>query len=152
MGEQEQRFRALVLIENVDHPDDLKPFWGKWEEKDGVRDDNFVVIRVDEVASGTIVDEGFYMDGTSRYKYVVPIDASDEHEFATKLVDLQAVIGDGGYIILKVMTHFPLYPQNASGFITPSELDAGEKDHPFYKNKLVHEGRQDNSPGFNPWG
>jgi hypothetical protein len=46
--------------------------------------------------------------------------------------------------ILRVEIHNPYPPQDASGYVTEEEAETGAEE--------VKVGRQDKSPGLNPWG
>lgn len=119
------RSRAWALIEATD-PKTVTD--NVLELDDG---DELVVIRADVV------------DG-SPTNVVAVIDAALDY-YDQVVADIHAINGITNVSFLKVIQHKPAPPHNASGFITTDEAEAGEK-------KDVKVGRQDNSPGFNPWG
>ena len=122
------RIRAWVLIESSNPKKIADQIWSHDDRIDG----HIVIVRTDIVKGG-------------KYDLVVPIDMhpygeEDVYRFLKKYCEPDK------YHIAVVDDHIPPPPQNASGFITDSELVDGEK------KDGVRPGRQDNSPGFNPWG
>ncbi len=146
MEERDKRIRAWVLVKDVSPEiiENLKEMRTNWEKK---KNPEIVVIRIDGVLAGTIVN-GTFKEKEFNYKYVMPIDASEDR-FKKAISDLEKIIGSGNSLLLKVNSYDPPYPQDASGYITDFEFGKGEKHS--IKDHLKPK-RQDYSPGFNPWG
>lgn len=134
MEEQEKRVRAWLVISG----DDMGTLQGHYKGIGQLdRDSQVVIIRGDI----TTPAEGVY-------RLVVPIDVAESAYLA--LIDQIAVtVGSQNLEVMRVIDHSPKITQDASGYITEYELGKGE-DHPF--SKLLKFGRQDYSPGYNPWG
>jgi hypothetical protein len=140
------RFRAYLLFpadagkfnEVVDR---IRSFEKEMIKKELGND--FVFIRANEVESHNDLPVTFVA-------VVDAVDASVMNELTEQLPQhyMLSVTGDS----------LPSPPHVASGFITPGEFDA-DRESKHYKNSggdtfavLVEIGRQDHSPGFNPWG
>jgi hypothetical protein len=139
MTNELERSRAWVLI----MADDTESVIDQIFELDEGEDD-LVVVRADVVGGGFV-------------NLVAAIDADpDNYEDAKS--ELMGITGIQNIWFLEVTEHHPRFiydpefpddneaPHDASGFITENEYEAGEK------KEGVSAGRQDNSPGFNPWG
>ena len=96
------------------------------------KEDDLVMIRADVLTD-------------SPYNIIVPVDAASETVLSSVVGDIRAINAVTEAVVLKVRQHDPDPPHDASGYITDQEADRGER-----KPKLA--GRQDRSPGFNPWG
>ncbi len=126
----EMRKRAWILI-NVTEKNDVVQVANDVKALDDGA--NFVMIRVDLVSS-EVADMVAVIDTAKDY-YIHAID---------KIVQIHGLeIKDK----LVVDEHNPSPPHNASGFITTAEQKLSEKFEVYVKA-----GRQDNSPGYNPWG
>jgi hypothetical protein len=134
MEEQEIRVRAWLIIRAEDM-EALQGHYGGIRKLD--RDSQVVIIRGDITTPAEEV-----------YKLVVPIDVA-ETAYIPLIEHIKEMVGLQNLEILKVIDHDPKVLQNASGYITPGEFKEGER-HPFYE--LLKPGRQDYSPGYNPWG
>jgi hypothetical protein len=121
----EERARAWALIEATD-PQMVAD--NVLELDDG---DEFVVIRADVVDGGPS-------------NIIAAIDTAKDY-YDQAVAAINAINGINSLAFLKVLKYKPDPPHNASGFITTDEAERGEK-------KDAKPGRQDNSPGFNPWG
>ena len=134
MDELEKRVRAWLVVS----AEDKETLQGHNKRIRGFdRGPEVVIIRGDITAPA----EGVY-------RLVVPIDVAESAYLA--LIDQIAVtVGSQNLEVMRVIDHNPKIAQDASGYITLDELNAGE-DHPF--SKLLKPGRQDYSPGYNPWG
>jgi hypothetical protein len=104
---------------------------------------DFVFIRANEVTSHNDLPVAFVA-------VVDAVDASVVGELAEQLPQ--------HYLLSATGDSFPSPPHVASGFITPGEFEE-DRESKHYKNSggdtfavLVEIGRQDHSPGFNPWG
>lgn len=97
--------------------------------------DDLVVIRADVVAEPPEFP----------YNIVVPVDAESEAVLEGVVKDIGGLRNVSDAVALKVVVHDPDPPHEASGYITP-----GEAVRAVRKPKKV--GRQDESPGYNPWG
>ncbi len=130
MDEQEKRVRAWVLIKS-DNPEDIVDRIWALDKKDG----SIVVIRTDIIKEGS-------------YSLVVPFDmASASLGMVTEFFDglkENKNVNDFEFAVVKCFIPDPA--QDSSGYITGGEFKRGEKQ------AGVRAGRQDNSPGFNPWG
>jgi hypothetical protein len=131
MENGEVRTRAWVLIQ-ADDPAGLS---GEILALDNEND--LVVVRADTV------DGGFG-------NLVAAIDCDPDYYEEAK-GSMMALDGIQNIWFLVVTAHnpgSPNAPHDATGFITEPEFDAGE-----HQGELeVSAGRQDHSPGFNPWG
>jgi hypothetical protein len=103
-------------------------------------ENDLVVVRADTVDGGFI-------------NLVAAIDC-DENYFETAKGDLMALPDIQNIWFLEVTAYnpgnpeVPNAPQDATGFITGTELEVGD-----HQGTLeLSAGRQDHSPGFNPWG
>jgi hypothetical protein len=128
MDTQTSRIRAWVLIKSDDPKRLADQIWSHDDKKEG----RIVIVRTD-IVKGT------------KYNLVVPMDMHPDVK-DTVFSFLEKYCGKGVFELLVVDCHIPEPAQNASGFITDVELSRGEKQ------VGVKAGRQDNSPGFNPWG
>jgi hypothetical protein len=123
------RVRAWVLVwadDPVGVAEEL------YEELRYEGEDEYVVVRADVV-------ESFY-----GYNIVIPVDAQDQGSLDLVLKKIRNPKAVKRMAVLRVETHNPYPPQDASGYVTEGEAEAGDED--------VKVGRQDNSPGLNPWG
>jgi hypothetical protein len=130
MGTEDERTRAWVLV-LADDPETVAEQILEFDEGE----DELVVIRADTVDGGMI-------------NLVAAIDAASNH-YEEARSSLMSIAGIQNAWFLVVSSHqpgSPSAPHDASGYITEEEYDAGEK------KEGVSPGRQDNSPGFNPWG
>jgi len=128
MDTQTSRIRGWALIKTDDPKRLAEEIWSHDDKDEG----RIVIVRTD-VVKGT------------KYNLVVPIDMHpDEKKGFLGL--LKEYCGSGVFEFHLVDCHMPEPAQNASGFFTDAELSRGEK------KEGVKAGRQDNSPGFNPWG
>ncbi|MEA1976660.1 MAG: hypothetical protein U9N80_02025 [Chloroflexota bacterium] len=135
MEEQEKRVRAWLVVS----AEDIDTLQGHYKGIKGFdRDQNDVVI-----IRGDITDP---VEGV--YKLVVPIDVA-ETAYLPLIARIKSLVGIDTLEVLRVNKFNPEIAQDASGYITPDELTAGE-EHPF--SKYLKSGRQDYSPGYNPWG
>jgi len=134
MEEQEKRVRSWLVVSDGDMGT-LQGHYNGIRKLD--RGSQVVIIRGDI----TTPTEGVY-------KLVVPIDV-DGDAYSPLIDQIAGMVGSQNLEVLEVVDYDPEIPQNASGYITPDELSEGE-DHPF--SKLLKPGRQDYSPGYNPWG
>jgi hypothetical protein len=123
------RVRAWVLVW-ADDPER----WARelYEELGHEGGDEYVVVRADVV-------ESFY-----GYNIVVPVDARDQSTLDSVVKMIRNPKAVKRLAILRVEIHNPYPPQDASGYVTEEEAEAGEEE--------VKVGRQDKSPGLNPWG
>lgn len=140
------RFRAYLLFpsEAGDFSEVVKLIRSFEKEMIGKELGNdFVFIRANEVESHNDLPVAFVA-------IVDAVDASVMKELAEELPQhyMLSVTGDS----------VPSPPHVASGFITPGEFK-NDRESKHYKNSagdtfavLVEIGRQDHSPGFNPWG
>lgn len=128
MDTKTSRIRGWALIKTENPKRLAEEIWGLDDKEEG----RIVIVRTD------VVEE-------SEYNLVVPIDMHPD-EKATVIGFLVKYCGEGKFVFPLVDCHIPEPAQNASGFITDAELSRGEKQ------EGVKAGRQDNSPGFNPWG
>ncbi len=134
MEEQEKRVRAWLVV-SAEDKETLQGHYKRINDLD--RDPDDIIIRGDITTPAKGV-----------YRLVVPIDVTESAYLA--LIDQIALtVGSQNLEVMRVIDHSPKIAQNASGYITEYELGKGE-DHPF--SKLLKPGRQDYSPGYNPWG
>jgi len=127
MIQQNERVRAWVLIQDGSYPTIAEQI-----HKLDTGHDELVVIRVDQV------------DENETPKIMAVIDA--DYEYFPKVQGyINDIVGTGNATYFVVTAHNPDPPNDASGYIANSERIQSEI-------KLPHAGRQDNSPGFNPWG
>ena len=140
------RFRAYLLFppeagEFNEVVGEIRSFEKEMIKKELGND--FVFIRANEVTSHNELEVAFVA-------VVDAVEASVMKELAEQLPQhyMLSVMGDS----------VPSPPHVASGFITPGEFDE-DRESKHYKNSagdtfavLVEIGRQDHSPGFNPWG
>jgi hypothetical protein len=133
--DDEKRKRAWILINVIEG-------YNVVEVANAVKalkgDDNFVMIRVDQVDSEVA-------DMVADMVAVIDTAGGDYYEEA-----IRKIVQTPGLEIkhkLVVTNHNPFPPHNASGFITPAEQKLSQKFEVYVKA-----GRQDNSPGYNPWG
>ena len=123
----EKRARTWVLIHATD-PDMVVP------QVSGLDHGNeLVMIRVDVVDGGPA-------------NIVASFDAAETY-YEEAISDIRAINGIINVWFLRVTRHNPELPHNASGYITEYEAQ-----HPESEKIDIKVGRQDNSPGFNPWG
>lgn len=97
--------------------------------------DDFVVIRADVVAESPDFP----------YNIIVPVDAESEEVLSDAVDEIRGQSGVSEAIKVGVLEHHPYPPHDASGYITHHEAQVGER-------KPERVGRQEASPGFNPWG
>lgn len=97
--------------------------------------DDFVLIRADVVAESPDFP----------YNVLVPVDAESEAVLSNVVKEIMGVGGVSEALSLRVLEHHPFPPHDASGYITHHEAQVGER-------KPERVGRQEGSPGFNPWG
>jgi hypothetical protein len=121
-----RRVRAWILISIEDPLQVTSQIWTLDEKQYGT----VVIVRTD------IVEGDFNL--------VIPIDTDPEY-FDPTIAAISGIIGGANPVVLKVLSHDPAPAHNSSGYIMPSEAMRGEF-------RLAHPGRQDTSPGFNPWG
>ena len=127
---EEKRARTWVLIQATDQ----EKVVNKVRQLDK-RLKELVVIRVDLVDGGDP-------------NIVASIDvALDNDKYEQTKTAIRAIKEITNVRFLKVTKHNPELPHNASGYVTKYEAK-----HPNSEKKDVKVGRQDNSPGFNPWG
>ena len=82
------------------------------------------------------------------YLFARYIDAAlDNDKYEQTKTAIRAIKEITNVRFLKVTKHNPELPHNASGYVKKYEAK-----HPNSEKKDVKVGRQDNSPGFNPWG
>jgi hypothetical protein len=132
------RVRAWLLLKDTTE-EDLRAKKEKIKKKDlGKEYPQVVVIRADLVQSAEL-----------GYRMVIPIDIAVS-EYDRVLGEIRGEVGSESLAVLRVVDgeHDPPIPQDASGFISEGELKAGH----IKKIDEVLPGRQDYSPGFNPWG
>lgn len=140
MGQQSNensRVRAWVLVE----ADPVQGVSARIRALDEPPTDDQVVIRADVV------------DGLPdlAYNIVVPVDLeilegkTEDEVLRHKVGEIKGLQNVKAAVALKVLVHDPKPPHEASGFITP-----GEAAKPL--TRFARPGRQDGSPGFNPWG
>ncbi len=125
-----ERARAWVLI----RAEPVVGMAAKFRNLDR-RGDDFVIIRADVVAESP----------DSPYNIVVPVDAESEAALSGVVEEMRGISGVREAVALRVVGHDPYPPHDASGYITQREADRGERR----PDKV---GRQDSSPGYNPWG
>lgn len=94
--------------------------------------DEYVLVRADVI-------ESFY-----GYNIVVPVDARDQSALDSVVGMFPNPEAVKRMAVRKVEVHNPYPPQDASGYVTEEEAEVGEEE--------VKVGRQDHSPGLNPWG
>jgi hypothetical protein len=125
-----RRVRAWVLVQ----AERVQGVSGRIRALDNKTDEQ-VVIRADVIAEAPGLP----------YNIVVPVDAARDSVLDTVVAEIRSwrVVRDA--VALKVDVHDPKYPHEASGYITQREADEAER-------KPDRVGRQDKSPGFNPWG
>lgn len=128
MDTNSTRLRAWALIKSDDPKSLAAQIWKHDDKEEG----RIVIVRTDVVKG-------------SEYNLVVPIDMHPDEKDGV-FGFLEEYCGEGKFVFPLVDCHMPEPAQNASGFITDAELIRGEK------KEGVKAGRQDNSPGFNPWG
>lgn len=134
MEEQEKRVRAWLVVS----AHDMGTLQGHYN---GIR-------KLDRGSQVVIIRGDIAAPAEGDYRLVVPIDVAESAYLA--LIDQIAVtVGSQNLEVMRVIDHSPKIAQDASGYITLDELNAGE-EHPF--SKLLIPGRQDYSPGYNPWG
>jgi hypothetical protein len=135
MEEQEKRVRAWLVVS----AEDIDTLQGHYKGIKGFDrgQEDVVIIRGDV----TVPAEGVY-------RLVVPIDVA-ETAYLLLVDQIAVMVGSQNLEVMRVLDHNPEVAQDASGYITEHELGIGE-DHPF--SKLLKSGRQDYSPGYNPWG
>jgi len=141
MAEQEKRVRAWLLMKAD------RSLHGKIREVLDSLDDKetteFVYIRADQV-------ENISNSNSRDFNLIAAIDASDESKlraFISKKDELGLV--DLEVYIVPIGGHSPPPPHSATGFLSEAELE----EYGYPKGPItVTYGRQDNSPGFNPWG
>lgn len=126
----EKRVRAWALIQATDT--NQKKVVNKIRQLDK-KEKKLVVIRVDLVVGGDA-------------NIVASLDAA-ESNYEDTMTKIRAITEITNVSFLKVTHHNPELPHNASGYVTEYEAK-----HPKSEKKNVKVGRQDNSPGFNPWG
>jgi len=123
------RVRAWVLVWADDRAGVAEELYEQFRYEG---EDEYVVVRADVV-------ESFY-----GYNIVVPVDAQDQGTLDSIVEMIRNLEAVKRVAILRVEIHNPYPPQDASGYVTEEEAEAGEED--------VKIGRQDKSPGLNPWG
>ncbi len=135
MEEQGKRVRAWLVVS----AEDVDTLQGHYKGLKGIDrgQDDVVIIRGDITAPA----EGVY-------RLVVPIDAA-ENAYLLLIDQIAEIVGSQNLEVMRVLDHNPKIAQDASGYITEYELGEGEK-HSF--SDLLVVGRQDYSPGYNPWG
>ncbi len=126
------RLRAWALIKTEEPEIVAEMIWKHDDKKDGT----IVIVRTD-----IIEDQKKVLD----INLIVPIDMLPDKKDDV-LLFLTKYCGEGNSKLAVVKCYKPDPSQNASGYITDTEFSRGEKQ------KGVKPGRQDNSPGFNPWG
>lgn len=94
--------------------------------------DEYVLVRADVI-------EPFY-----GYNVVVPVDARDDSTLDSVVDTFPNPEAVRRMAVRRVEVHNPYPPQDASGYVTEEEAEVGAED--------VKVGRQDKSPGLNPWG
>ncbi len=122
-----ERARAWVLVQASEPQVVAEEILNLDEEKD-----ELVVVRADRVDGGPA-------------NLVAMIDAALEY-YEQVEADIRAIGGIANVWFLRVEEHIPDPPHNASGYITEDEIERGER------KENIYPGRQDSSPGFNPWG
>ena len=125
-----ERVRAWVLVQATA----VAGMAAKLRNLDKKKND-FVVIRADEVVAEP---------AGLAYNMVVAVDAESEPALQGVVADIGRLSG-GNPVALRVVEHSPKPPHHASGFITHQEAQDGAR-------MPVKVGRQDSSPGYNPWG
>lgn len=123
------RVRAWVLVQ----AEPVQGVAARIRNLDPKTTDDLVVIRADVVAEAL------------PYNIVVPVDAESETVLDRLLNDIRGLTNVSEAVALKVLEHDPKPPHEASGFITPDEARRPVTTR-------ARPGRQDASPGFNPWG
>lgn len=137
MEEQEKRVRAWLVV-SAEDKETLQGQYKRIKDFDrGPEVPEVVIIRGDITAPA----EGVY-------RLVVPIDVA-ENAYLPLIDQIAEMVGSQNLEVMRVLDHDPEPAQDASGYITEYELGKGE-EHPF--SKMLKPGRQDYSPGYNPWG
>jgi len=126
-GTLDGRARAWVLV-RAERAQELAE--GLYDELGHEGGDSFVVIRAD------IVDFD--------YNVIIPVDA-ESWEVVDEVVGMiKDRRGVTDTVVVPVQGHVPYPPQDANGYITQEEAEAGKEP--------VEPGRQGASPGYNGWG
>jgi hypothetical protein len=126
-GTVDGRARAWVLVK-AERAQELAE--GLYDELGHEGGDSFVVIRAD------IVDFD--------YNVMIPVDA-ESWEVVDEVVGIiKDRRGVTDTVVVPVQGHVPYPPQDANGYITEEEAEAGKEP--------VEPGRQGASPGYNGWG
>ncbi|MGD2177417.1 MAG: hypothetical protein PVG71_06290 [Anaerolineae bacterium] len=125
-----ERARAWVLVQAED-PEALAQ--ELYEAEGHAGEDEYVVVRADVVTP-------FY-----GYNVVVPVDAQNEDALNVVREKIWERQGVSRSAVLNVKMHVPYPPQDANGFITEKEAEAGAEE-------VEKIGRQHASPGLNAWG
>jgi len=126
-GTLDGRARAWVLV-RAERAQELAE--GLYDELGHEGGDSFVVIRAD------IVDFD--------YNVIIPVDA-ESWEVVDEVVGMiKDRRGVTDTVVVPVQGHVPYPPQDANGYITEEEAEAGKEP--------VEPGRQGASPGYNGWG
>jgi hypothetical protein len=126
-GTVDGRARAWVLVK-AERAQELAE--GLYDELGHEGGDSFVVIRAD------IVDFD--------YNVMIPVDA-ESWEVVDEVVGIiKDRRGVTDTVVVPVQGHVPYPPQDANGYITEEEAEAGKE--------TVEPGRQGASPGYNGWG
>lgn len=126
VNDVEVRVRAWVLIQASD-PQTVKDQIKALDQGK----DELVVIRVDGVDSGPS-------------NIVAAIDAA-QYYYDQTVAYIRGIAGITNVWFLRVVEHDPPTPNNASGYVTEDERLNSE-------SKMAYAGRQEGSPGYNPWG
>jgi hypothetical protein len=126
-GTVDGRARAWVLVK-AERAQELAE--GLYDELGHEGGDSFVVSRAD------IVDFD--------YNVMIPVDA-ESWEVVDEVVGIiKDRRGVTDTVVVPVQGHVPYPPQDANGYITEEEAEAGKEP--------VEPGRQGASPGYNGWG
>jgi hypothetical protein len=75
---------------------------------------------------------------------VAAIDSAEGYHDQT-VADIRAIDGITNLWFLRVVRYKPEIPNNASGYVTEAELSKSDSPR-------AYPGRQEESPGYNPWG
>ncbi len=116
---------------------------GEIKSLDDKKTTKFIYIRADQV-------EKISNSNSSDFNLIAAIDASDESKLRTFISQKEELgLIDLEVYVVPIGGHSPTPPHSATGFLSEAELE--EYGYPKRPITVTH-GRQDNSPGFNPWG
>ena len=136
----DNRIRAWLLMRaDSDKHKDIRKKLASLDDKETTF---FVYIRADQVGA-------FPNTSNGTYNLIAAIDAEDDSKLKdfTKQVDSLGIEKLDIYVVASD-GHSPTPPHSATGYLSEDEL----RRYSYEKPITVAPGRQDNSPGFNPWG